>query len=455
MLKEDNELLTQTSAGRPMGDLMRQYWIPALISEEIPDRDGPPVQVRLLGERLIAFRDTDGRIGLLEEACSHRGTSLFYGRNEECGLRCIYHGWKYDVHGHVLETPAEPADSTFKSKLKHRAYPTHEVGGIVFAYLGPSSTPPLFPNYEWANAAPDHLYVTKSLLECNWLQGLEGECDNSHLEYLHREARADKSVREMKADNPIWEWEETDFGLRYVTHRPRPDGAENIGVKSFVLPCSAYLGTGLASQGLGYEVHTYVPADDLTTWRYDFGHIRPRPAQASDVHRRIQIGPDYRRVRTQSNHYLQDRALQRDEDYTGIEDFLNEDACVTETMGSIMDRRREHLGTSDQAIIAVRHYLLNTVRTFQTTGAAPHIVTDPELNDYRHADALAANVPGGDWHAFFPHLVKEARQLADVSEADLTVSFERRDVGTPRDSFPIRHNVALEQPVIPSEARNP
>ena len=186
--KELNELLTRTGPGTPMGAFLRRYWLPALLSEEIPTPDCPPVQVRLLGEELVAFRDSEGRIGLLEEHCLHRGTSLFYGRNEECGLRCIYHGWKYDVAGRVLDTPAEPAGSTFKDRLQHVAYPTHEAGGMIFAYLGPPDKQPLFPSYSWAQLAPEHTYVTKSLLECNYLQGLEGECDSSHLSFLHREA---------------------------------------------------------------------------------------------------------------------------------------------------------------------------------------------------------------------------------------------------------------------------
>ena len=146
--------------------------------------------MRILSEKLVAFRDSQGRVGLLEEHCSHRGTSLFFGRNEECGLRCIYHGWKYDMEGNVLDTPAEPAGSDFKSKLKHVAYPTMEAAGIVFAYLGPRDKMPLFPNYEWTLLPKEQTYVTKGLLECNYLQGLEGECDSSHLSFLHREFTA-------------------------------------------------------------------------------------------------------------------------------------------------------------------------------------------------------------------------------------------------------------------------
>src|SRR3954465_6770612 len=158
--KELNDLLTHTGSGTPMGDFLRRYWLPALLSEEIPAPDSPPVQVRLLGEELVAYRDTEGRIGLLEEHCLHRGTSLFYGRNEQCGLRCIYHGWKYDVTGRVLDPPAEPADSSFKERLRHVAYPPPEAGGMIFAYLGPPEKQPLFPNYSWAQLAPEHTYVT-------------------------------------------------------------------------------------------------------------------------------------------------------------------------------------------------------------------------------------------------------------------------------------------------------
>src|SRR5262249_47569598 len=161
---------TLTGAGTPMGDLMRRYWLPALLSEEIPAPDCPPVQVRILGENLVAFRDSNGRIGLLDEHCAHRGTSLFYGRNEECGLRCIYHGWKSDVEGNVLDTPAEPAGSRFKEKLPHPASPTHEAGGIVFAYMGPSELKPLFPAYDWASLSAEHCYATKNIQDCNYLQ---------------------------------------------------------------------------------------------------------------------------------------------------------------------------------------------------------------------------------------------------------------------------------------------
>ena len=413
LTQQENELLTRTGRGTAMGDLMRHYWVPTLLSEEVPTPDCPPVQIRLLGEKLVAFRDSNGRVGLLEEHCSHRGTSLFYGRNEGCGLRCVYHGWKYDVEGRVLETPAEPGDSTFKDRITHPAYPTMEVGGMVFAYLGPRETPPLFPSYEWNAAPADHTYVTKCLLECSYLQGIEGECDNAHLEYLHRSAREGQSVRDMAPDNPTWQFEETDFGLRYVAVRKRDGNATDVRVKSFVMPFSCFLGVNLATHHEGYEVHTYVPADDTSTWRYDFGFRRSRAVAPHEPHRRAQIGPDYLRFRTMRNHYLQDRDLQRDRDYTGIEDYLNEDACATETARPIADRVHEHLGASDAAVIAVRRYLLKCVRACQAGQEPPHVVTDPERNNFRHADALHELIDGSDWHAQLPHLTTEAQSIRD------------------------------------------
>ena len=399
--REHNELLTRIGPGTPMGELIRRYWIPALLSEEIPTPDCPPVQVRLLGEELVAFRDTEGRIGLLEEHCSHRGTSLFYGRNEQCGLRCIYHGWKYDVEGNVVETPAEPAGSEFKSKLKHKSYPTVEAAGMVFAYLGPRDEAPLFPNYEWTQLPQDQTYVTKALLECNYLQGLEGECDSSHLSFLHRDLRINDVVRNTPL---VYETQDTDFGVRMIAIRSAGPEKQYVRVSSFVMPLSGCVPAGNKDRE-GYEVHIYVPANDKQAWRYDFGFKRKRSVDAEEVHRRKQIGPDYRRVRNQANHYLQDRQLQKTADFTGIEDFLNEDACATETMGPIFDRTREHLGASDKAVIALRKYLINAVNGFQDGREPPHLVRDPERNHFPHVDVIAEVIPSNiHWSQYFPHL---------------------------------------------------
>ena len=411
--QEDNDLLTRTGPGTAMGELIRRYWIPALVSAEIPAPDCPPVQVRVLGEALVAFRDSQGGIGLLNEHCSHRGTSLYYGRNEECGLRCIYHGWKYDVEGNVLETPAEPPESDFRKKIRHPAYPTVEVAGVIFAYLGPREKRPLFPNYAWAQLPQSRTYVTKCLLECNYLQGLEGECDSSHLSFLHREfGAAGRQALYAQDTAPVYEVEETDFGLRLIALRQAGPGETYVRVSSFVMPVSCWV------PAFNKEIHIYVPADDTHTWRYDLGFLRDREVRAEEVHRRRQIGPDYVRIRNLRNHYLQDRQLQKRVNFTGIEDFLNHDACATETMGPIYDRSREHLGMSDRAVIALRRFLLGAVRALQQGKEPPHIVREPAHNRFPHVDTLAEAIPAEiHWKQHFKHLTMCAPEEAPAIPA--------------------------------------
>ena len=284
--KEQNDLLTQTGPGTPLGGLMRRYWLPAFLSEEIPDPDSAQVRVHILGEDLIAFRDTNGRIGLMAEHCSHRGMSLFYARNEECGLRCGYHGWKYDVDGNVLETPAEGPESTFKNKVKHPAYPTHEVAGMVFAYMGPREAMPAFPNYTWTSLPADRTYITKSFLDCSWLQGLEGECDSAHLNFLHRIFR-DESYEDLyRGKMPRYETEDTDFGVRLIASRgDSGDDKQYVRVSSFVMPVSCWVPARTK------EVHMYVPIDDEHAWRWDFGMTNEPRRPGEPIPRRDQRLP--------------------------------------------------------------------------------------------------------------------------------------------------------------------
>jgi phthalate 4,5-dioxygenase len=419
--KRDNELITHAGPGAPLGNLMRRYWVPALLSAEIPDAVGPPVQVRILGEELVAFRDSQGRIGLLDEHCSHRGTSLFYGRNEECGLRCIYHGWKYDVDGKVLETPAEPVSSTFHERVQHPSYPTYEVNGIVFAYLGARDKMPLFPDYEWAAVEKGQTYVTKCLQDCNYLQGLEGECDSSHLSFLHRAFAIDAEQSLYQADSaPAYETDDTDFGVRLVATRNAGNGKSYVRVSSFLMPVGVAVPVGApdATGRLdGYEVHFYTPVDDTHSWRFDFGFRRSRPITERDVHRSKIIDSDHRRIPNSGNHYLQDRERQRTVNFTGMEDFLSHDSCATESMGPLFDRSREHLGSSDKGVIAVRRYLLDAIKGLQDGREPPGTVMDPERNRFGHADCIRQVIDGRDWRATFPHLVNsvdEARALAGV-----------------------------------------
>ena len=408
-----------------MGQLMRCYWIPALLSEEIPEADCAPVRVRLLGEDLVAFRDTQGRVGLLHEHCSHRGTSLFYGRNEECGLRCIYHGWKYDIDGNVLETPAEPAGSTLKFKVRHTAYPCKEAAGIVFAYLGPKERIPLLPNYEWTTLPPDHLYVTKSIQDCNYLQGLEGECDSSHLSFLHRAFTANKrggGDPDMygRDSAPKLEGVETDFGVRMISCRNGGDKMTYLRVSNFVMPCHGFVPTGgLKGNPEGYTVHSHVPVDDEHSLRFNIFFRRNRPVTEEEKKLDGDIGSDHIKIRNIHNNYLQDRGEQRRENFTGMEkNFVIHDSCATESMGPIFDRSKEHLGTGDITVIAVRKFLLQCVRALDSAKEPPHIIRTAEQNDLRHIACIVTTMDASiDPKEHIAGLLKKEKYWEPVGQA--------------------------------------
>ena len=186
LTKEENELITRVGPGTPMGELMRQYWMPAMMSAELPSPDCPPLRLRLLCENLIAFRTTSGKVGVVANACPHRGASLFYGRNEEEGLRCVYHGWKFDTDGNCVDMPSEPPESNFKEKVKAKTYATVERGGLIWVYMGPREVPPPLPDLE-ANLQPEgELSIGAFFSECNWVQSLEGDYDTVHLGFLHQ-----------------------------------------------------------------------------------------------------------------------------------------------------------------------------------------------------------------------------------------------------------------------------
>ncbi len=412
--KKDNERITRTDNGAPLGQLMRRYWLPTLLSEEISEPDGRPVRVRILGEELVAFRDSEGRIGLLDEHCAHRGSSLVYGRNEESGLACIYHGWKYNVDGKVVDTPGEPARSVIKDKVKHPSYPTHEAAGVIWAYLGPREKIPLFPNYRFAQAPRENVYVTKVLLECNWLQGIEGENDSVHVSILHHGAqRFGRKLPILHDLAPEYETEDTDFGVRLVAIRKQPDPSQQyVRVSSYVMP------VGIWVPVFNREIHMYVPIDDTHSWRYDMGYLN-RPVKPEDVHRRSSIGPDYRKIPNLGNDYLQDREMMRTKNYSGIAEIMVQDACVTETMSytGIFDRTKERLGMSDIGIIATRDYLLRAVKAFQKGEQPPHIITDPAKNDMTHIDSVHEVFPAKEsWREHWPYLTAE-RPAAGASAA--------------------------------------
>ncbi len=279
--REDNELLCKVGRGTPMGTLLREYWIPALMSSELPEPDGPPVRVRLLGENLIAFRTTSGKIGLIQNHCPHRGASLFFGRNEEEGLRCVYHGWKYSCEGHCVDMPNEPAESNFKSKVRATAYPCVERNGVIWTYMGPRETPPPLPDIE-PNMLPAGEYaVQKVLRECNWIQGLEGDIDTSHLGFLHLGAVKPEHTSRARFDYytvadraPKYEVVDTEFGTSYGAYRPAEADSYYWRIAHFLFPFFTMIPTGIL--GMQMLVRAWVPVDDDHMMFWSFTAPRSR-----------------------------------------------------------------------------------------------------------------------------------------------------------------------------------
>ncbi|MGH2470631.1 MAG: Rieske 2Fe-2S domain-containing protein, partial [Chloroflexota bacterium] len=266
---QDNELITRVGLGTPMGNLMRQYWIPALLSREVT-MDGDALRVLLLGEKLIAFRDSNGQVGLIANSCPHRGASLFFGRNEECGLRCVYHGWKFDVAGQCIDMPNEPAESNFKHKVKALAYPCRERNGVVWAYLGPRSDPPPLPDLE-ANMLPAGGWTVSAVQrECNWLQAMEGDFDTSHAGFLHSGSVRPEEVPPntfryfmLSERAPKYALVDTACGVTYGGYRDAQPGYEYWRIAQFMFPFYAIPPAGL----LGHKIITFcrVPMDDEHT----------------------------------------------------------------------------------------------------------------------------------------------------------------------------------------------
>jgi phenylpropionate dioxygenase-like ring-hydroxylating dioxygenase large terminal subunit len=401
--REDNELLCRVGRGTPMGDLLRHYWMPALPSSELPAADGPPKKARLLGEDLVAFRDTNGAVGLLQANCPHRGAALFFGRNEECGLRCAYHGWKYDVTGRCVDMPNEPEDSTFKDRIRARSYPCREVNGVIWAYLGPRETPPALPEFEINTLAPAYLYPPLLMLEeCNWVQALEGDIDSSHIDFVH--AKVDRSSKQRgthhRDKRPRLEVLPTDYGGCYSARRRWDvEGLYWHRITQFILP---YFSMIAASDPNIVSARGWVPLDDNYTLQWMMRGRLDRPV--TDEEREqvrnpfkswggyLPAGSDPRtRHYTKANihnDYLVDYELQK-ELVIGIPFLVNlQDRAMTETMGPIYDRTEEHLGTTDGMVIFVRRRLIDAARALRDKGELPANVDDPRLCRVRPASAL-------------------------------------------------------------------
>jgi phenylpropionate dioxygenase-like ring-hydroxylating dioxygenase large terminal subunit len=375
MLKrEENELITRVGPGTPMGNTLRRYWTPTLLASELPQPDSDPVRVRLLGEDLIAFRDTNGAVGLIQNNCPHRGASLFFGRNEEAGIRCVYHGWKFDVTGQCIDMPNEPAESDFKSKVKATAYPTMEKAGLIWAYMGPPEKQPPLPDLEWMRAPEGYCWISKTYQECNYLQAMEGGLDTSHSSFLHRnltpEGLANPRVRSTA---PRLEVLNTDYGYMYASIRPLPQDKQNfVRVYHYIMPFYQLRAGGLHKTIGDTDGHIWVPIDDSTCWTYNFhfSHERPVPHDEWQRYEHLMgrgLGEDYipgtfKLKANARNDYGLSRERQKTVNYTGIEGTNTQDFAVQESMGPIYDRTQEHLGSADTAIIQMRRLLIQATK---------------------------------------------------------------------------------------------
>ena len=381
---EDNELLCKVGPGTPGGALVREYWLPALMSSELPKPDGDPMRLRLLGENLIAFRDTAGRVGLVRNACPHRGASLFFGRNEGHGLRCVYHGWKFDVTGKCMEMPLEPPESDYKDKVRAKAYPTHERGGIVWAYMGERTTPPPLPELEATQL--DETEITLAMRACNWVQGMEADLDTGHVAFLHWGSVRLQDTRPgsfayyaVKEPTPRYKVVDTDYGTLYGAYRPADNYQTYWRIAHFLFPCWTL------APFIPFEhyriARAWVPLDDTHTM---FVMIGPKEGAGSS-RQTIPLLPNttdwlgrFRSVQNAENDYLIDRELQRKTSFTGIDCIHVQDQAVTESMGEITDHAFENLAASDRMIAITRRRLLLAAKALAEENAAPPGAATPE-----------------------------------------------------------------------------
>ena len=394
MTREENDLLCRVEGDAPMGQVMRRHWIPACLSEEVAEPDGKPVKVRLLGEDLVVFRDSDGRLGVLDEYCPHRRVSLAYGRNEECGLRCLYHGWKMDVEGNVIEMASEPAESSFAEKVKMKAYPAREAGGFVWTYMGPAASMPEFEPPAFAPTPETQVSIVKIHVGSNWAQILEGQIDSAHSSHLHSSDMKPAKVESAKAVETHWlrpstdkaprlQVEQTSFGFHYAAIR-RP--ILNANTHDYVRK-TVYIApfVALIPPNNAYNVATVLtPTDDTHTafhfiaWR-ESGNIDQEAWRKFNVAQRgIDIDDGYNNFRTRANDYSQDRNAMKLGDFTGIRGIPNQDIAMWETMGPIADRTKEQLGASDLAVVEFRRIMVDAARAMREKGIAigrtePHI----------------------------------------------------------------------------------
>jgi phenylpropionate dioxygenase-like ring-hydroxylating dioxygenase large terminal subunit len=414
MLSEaDNVLLTRTGPKTPMGQLFRHFWQPVLLSAELPEPDGPPVRLQVLGEDLRAFRATDGTVGVVSPRCPHRGADMFYGRNEEGGLRCAYHGWKFGPDGRCMGIPTldpGPAREKTEQNVRLPAYPVIEAGGYIWAYLGPRDHMPALPDLEFLTLPAEHVFVSKKLQQCNWAQACEGGLDTAHFSFLHmaisdapdvtgrlmaKVSSDTDTVRWMRQDGvPRFTIAEHDAGLVLGAARRGDAGQNYWRVSQFLMP-----NHGLAPNAFPGEIYhgqCWVPIDDVSCWIYNYSWNPDRPLTeaeraryraGSGVH--AEVDAHYIPIRRRENDYLLDREKQKHENYTGIDGVSEQDAAIQDSQGLIADRTIEHLGPTDMGVIRFRRLILEAARA-AAQGQPPKAAASPGAYKVRGGGIVAA-----------------------------------------------------------------
>jgi len=384
-----------------MGEMIRRYWIPAFLSEELPENECSPVRIKLLSERLLAFRDSQGRYGLIDEFCAHRGVSLWFGRNEECGLRCPYHGWKYDVTGQCIDIPSEPEESCFSKKIKLTSYPLVERGGILWTYMGPPEKQPPMPVWEFISVPRTQTITTKRLQESNWLQALEGGIDSSHVSFLHRGdldsdpmfKGAEGNRYNLSDTRPIFEVVESPGGLYIGARRNAENGNYYWRITQWVMPSF----TMIPPRG-GHSVHGHfwIPIDDENCWAWSYDYHPTRELTEDEIKSVVEgkgihatyVPGTFIPEANKHNDYLVDREAQKNgTTFSGVKGISMQDASLQESMGPIVDRTKENLVSTDNGIIMARHRLLRAVKAFHDKGVTPPGI-DPEHQKVRSAAVI-------------------------------------------------------------------
>lgn len=424
LTKERNDLLTLTGPGTPCGEMLRQYWQPIALAEEMKP-GAPPLPVKIMHEELVVYRDDQGELGLLGLHCPHRGVDLSYGRIEKAGLRCLYHGWLFDKKGHCLEQPAEAKGSRFYEKIRHTAYPAQEKGGVIFAYLG-KGEPPLIPDYPYLTVPEDYRLHLRAVQRCNWLQALEGSIDPSHVTFLHGVFDQGISVRDKRSGqlrdpfaedpSPRFDIEPLPYGFRLYGLHQMQAGDQFLRVTNYLYPNAAAVVGNEAAQGAGgFSGRWYVPIDDVTHYRFELMHTKAAPIDKKRHRERFdrEVGADHRYFRGPENRYRQNRDEMKASTFSGLgRDFAVQDLFAIETQGPIQDRTRENLSATDIFVASMRRAIGDAIDDVAAGRTPPGIFRSAAENDLSDMLVFRDYIEGGITGSDYCRRLTEGRKRA-------------------------------------------